>query len=452
MAQPQPAGQPQAGDSTAARPRRTRSRGPAWLSKPPVALTAVGVIVVLELAAYFGLGLWWWLAANAAVALIVWGGLLAWRRKGKGGLLDRLLGAVLPGGRAGSGAGDGRGAGRGGPLGRLFGGGPGRGRSGRGGPLGRLFGGGRHGGPGKGKGLLGKGGKPGRGPLGKLLGGGGGKPGKGGSGKGGGKKPGKGKGGGLGALWPFTNPFSGGSGKAGKTPGGKGGGWKDKIKAATDDVKDGWRRGADDADRIGGWLGGLLGNGRGDQGGADDGADHDGAQQADPTTAAGGDPGHDTTRDDRQPVVAFGMESPEGGHEMAGQIFRDGISLQGFAAKVLPAIANAIGADSRAARKLAEQRAEYARELARAATYADSSLPMEKPLVAELEQISKAVTAIAQQTERDAAELLRLQARAEEIRAAYRRRHKGDEERAAGTRGGVKSEMAADVQRAIQDI
>lgn len=502
MTQPQPGGQPQpaAGTAQATKPRRSRSRAPEWMSKPPVMLTAVGCVVVLELSAFFGLGLLWWAVANVALVLVVWSAMLAWRRKGKGGWFGQLLDRLF-GGRAGAAGGSGGGKsgknqGRGGPLSRLFGGGPSGGKGSGKGPLGKLLGGR----PGKGgKSGFGMPGKGRGGPLGKLLGGRGGGKGSGGAGGGkdglgkllGGKTPGSGKsaklgtGGKTGSWWPFTNPFGGSSSRRSRG-GGSGGGGSRKGKSGGKGGKTG-KGGKNRRNGKGGWLsdrdrddldrilnddfGDLFGRREKDNAGGDedtsDGNERKGllgqardewrrgdeaaTKVVDRITGANRAGTGDDTRSENETIVAFGMDG--GTMARGGRIYNPGISLQGFAAKTFPAIAGALEADIAANKKVTALREEYSREIERAATQADTEMPMNKKVVAELQVIATATKRIAAETAAATTRLRNLHAQAETLRATYLRGNEHDEARATGGRGhGHNAEQAADVSRAKSDM
>jgi hypothetical protein len=98
---------PKPAKKTAARAKRSH-----WYSRPEVLAAGALVFLLLELVAYGLLGLFWWLAANAAVLVLGFAVALAWHRRTRGGLLDMLFGR-RPGKGAGSrsrttGAGGGR--------------------------------------------------------------------------------------------------------------------------------------------------------------------------------------------------------------------------------------------------------------------------------------------------------------------------------------------------------
>jgi hypothetical protein len=443
MTQPQPAktAQPTAGTTTAA-PRRARTRVPAWASKPPVVLTIVGLVAIVELGAYFLLGLLWWAIANAVVALLIWLALLAWRRKGKGGLLDRILNAIWPNrsSRTSSSRSSGLGkSGRAGGLSRLFGGRSGG--AGRSGGLGKLLGKGRGGL----KGVGGRGSKGGS-PLGKP----GGK-----SGPGNGRSSGR-------SWWPFTRTFSGGAGKSGK--GGSAGGKHGKrtgsgstkngqgksgsgksgsvggIRGWLDGVKGEFKKGADTANRI------IGKRGTGD---SYDYVDDDSELEDDDGVFESED---DDTGATSEPSAS---ETGSGGGTMArkGRIYSAEISLQGFGRHSLPAISAAIEADAAAAQKVARYREEVAAELAKATAQAESELPLDPSITAELQAIQKEFQQIADETDALNKRAGKLKAQADTLPVQYRRRHEHDEQRVDGGRGhSRKKEERADVSRASGDV
>lgn len=148
-----PVEEPQDATSPAPRARTPRGRVPWWLTHTPTAVAVLLIVVILELAAFELLGLYAWVAANVVVWVVVFVAALAWRRRGKGGLLASFLAGLRRGrgwGRRGADGGpepDGRGVGARlwSLLGRTPGGGdaaaggaaPGRER----GALSRMFGG-----------------------------------------------------------------------------------------------------------------------------------------------------------------------------------------------------------------------------------------------------------------------------------------------------------------------
>jgi len=425
----QPTTQQQPGGTQPPAPRRRRPRTPAWLQRPPVVVCTVLLVVVVELAAYALLGWLWWLVANAALGIVAWCGILAWRRKGKGGLLDRILGALFPG-RGGTASRTSSKTSRTGPAG-----------GGKGGPLSRLLGGGR------GKGVGGGSGSPGRGALGKLLGGrgkgagrtagaggGGGRTGKGGPlgkllggrGTGGGGKGLKGGWGTGGSWWPF----GGGRGKNAKSKSGKAGQpwWKTLwdqgragLDAAMDDDAERQRRRAERRAQA---------------------ADGKRARSADgkPKPGRDGDkPASATSTRDQQ--AAF-IQPPPAGRPKGDSMYTEGASLFRFG-RNLPKVSEALSEHAAEVRRHEEQLAATVRGLQQLATQADSELPADKALVAEIESIkSKLGTLLSNPY---SAKLARLAAEAEALPGKYRAAHADDEARLTGRRGGVDAEKRADV-------
>lgn len=193
--------------------RRSRAKKPAWQQHAPVLITLGLLVIVLELIGFSALGWRWWAVANAILLVAIVALALAWRRRGKGGLLAAL--AAAWGRRPRLLGGAGRGTGRGAP-GSTKSGAPGS-RSGRS-PLAalrsrlpRFLGGtktgrgntpGAVGGRGRGRsqnprgGTAGKGGPQRRGPLAGLFGRGNrqGAPGSSRGGTAAGRGPGRGSG------------------------------------------------------------------------------------------------------------------------------------------------------------------------------------------------------------------------------------------------------------------
>lgn len=72
-----------------AAPRRIKQS--AWYAKPPVIGCAGLGLLIVELVTYGLLGPLWWAVSNGVALILVFGAVLAWRRRGKGGFLDRLF-------------------------------------------------------------------------------------------------------------------------------------------------------------------------------------------------------------------------------------------------------------------------------------------------------------------------------------------------------------------------
>lgn len=74
------------------KPRATTRKRPAWYTKPHIVAVVVLIVVGVEAVAFGLVGWIWWVVANLALLVVAFLAALAWRRKGKGGLLDKLLG------------------------------------------------------------------------------------------------------------------------------------------------------------------------------------------------------------------------------------------------------------------------------------------------------------------------------------------------------------------------
>lgn len=402
-----------------------KPKAPPWWAKPQI-LAVVGLVLVLiELVAFGLLGWIWWLVANAALAVMTFLVMLAWRRRSKGGLIAKLLGARSRRprtGRPGSGT---RTGGRGG--GRW----PGMGGRGRSGTAG-------------GGGL--------RSRLAKALGGA-----KGRGTAAGGPATGRSSGGLLGRLGrrasgtPSGSSARGpgsilgrkrnrGTGGTGGTGGGSGAGTAGKSKSRTS----WWRRqpstkpGPSSAGGPGRTTASKpaqepVGRKPGQQANGD-------PRQGRPTPQRGGG---DQQQSRSRP--AAGPNSTGGSDQMTDMQYSADQSLQ-------RAGANLRGAEEAAAEvqrlyaqaEAAKQR--FTQVFGAATQQMEDDMPSSSRLRAEMETTQRQA-----QRATTADEWRAVSAQAATLPATYRQEHETDEDRLAGGRGGRHRERRADVAYAEQD-
>jgi hypothetical protein len=424
--------------------RRTKKQNP--LLNPPVLATAGMLLLVGELVLLATVGWLWLIVVNLVVAMVAFAAMLAWRRKGKGGLLDRLLGSV---GRSGASP-------RSGKSGRSSPGGASKG--GRGNPLSRLFGPGRASGPGGGAsrrkpGLFdalrgrrpGASSKPGasrdasgspRGKASKLWPFGGGKT-KGG-GPGGSRSPGGSgsKGGGSGS------PSGGGGKKPGRKK--KPGGWWSDFRDSFNERR-GEGRAEDEPKK-------AKGRKKADRR-ADLVDDADLVDEIDEASGPAADVDSDWTpgyelpprpgKEERRNPAPKPQEEPMIRHE-------DDASLQRWG-RNLKDIAPALDELATSARQQTDVANAVAQSVAKLALQGENDLPAHASLTSEAESIASELRALNAENEVRADKMRTLAARGEALALRYGTQHETDEGRLNGERGSRSQEKRADVGTAEQD-
>jgi hypothetical protein len=419
-----------------------KQKPPNPLLAPPVLVTAGLLVLLAEVGLWVAVGWLWWLAANVAAVALLFSAALAWRRRSKDGLLDRLFGS-RGSGKSGTARSGGR-SGRSGGLGRLFGGGSGKSGGGsggaaggsgrRGGLLSRLFGD-RSGGAGSGgSGAAGSaGGKRGGGLLSRLRG----RTRSGGSGSaGGGRK----SGGLLSKLRGAGKGRSAGGGKTGGTPtGGKS--TKGLLPRVGKDFAKGVREGADRTT-------GRKPDPKVDAktGSKNSSADDKKLKRAADVKADQDAPGDQPERKPSprpRPGKVTAQEETMVQHEDDASLQKWGRNLK----TVGPAIEDLAKKDD----QQVAFGAAIAASVRKLAVQGDSDLPADKTLVAEVDSIAAELRAIQAEREAQTQRLRGLAARAETLGGTYSRQHDVDEARLAGERGGRHREKRADVGTAEQD-
>lgn len=388
-----------------AKPSR-RTKKPNPLLDPPVLVTAVMILLVVELVLWAAVGWLWWIVINAAAAMLVFAAMLAWRRRGKGGLLDRLMRlAGLPGASPRSGASP-KGASKRKPGGAS--------RN----PFSRLFGPGRASRPG---GDASRAKKPG---LFDALRG---------------KRPGASRKPGASGASPGTSSRKSPAGKpSGSTSSSSGGGGgrkkpgRKKGRSLWDDVRDGFNQ-----------------------------------KRSEPSAKKSKDPKRSDQKPDREePAVAADDQptpkqpkqkerhdqAPQQEQEEETPMIRhdEGSSLQRWG-RNLKTIAPAIDELATEARKQSDVTDAIAKGVERLATQGENDLPAHPALTAEAEAIAAGLREVRAEEEVRAERLRSLAARAEVLAARYGTQHETDEARLNGERGGRAKERRADVSAAEQD-
>lgn len=465
---PSPSAPPAAVD----KPSTPRRKAPAWYVRPQILAVVALVLVVAELVAFHFLGWLWALVANLVLLIVLFLAALAWRRKGKGGLLDRLLsglgrgrrggarsgragGCRWPGGAAGGRRGGLLGKLTGGRLGRRTGGAAGAGGSGStGGKRGLLSGlrqrataartvragrstgagssSGRKGGSGRGRGS----GATGGGPSGSGTPGG--RPGR--KARAAAKRAER-KGKLQGATGGGNGPGKSGGG-SGNSTGRKG--RSRKPGGLVDSFLKGWRQGATPTTKKA--LGKPAGPANGTTNGRPDSTPAPRARTGQPDATAQRQPTEQTPArpEPADPRHAAGPNE-EGNDVTTIPQYSDDMSLQRWGANLRYAEEHA----AEVARKYAEAEAyaaEYRRLYGQMAAGAETDMPASARLKADIQAVGQ------QANTADSADSWRGVANeAATLPTRYQQEHETDEDRLRAPRTSLAAEKRADVTTASQD-